>query len=1057
MTTGTLGNVGTLRAFLTLDANQYVSALKGATAVTKEQVSQQAEQFRKLHNDLGLSALSMMAIVIPMRQFMSVSQKAFGEFDHLNKKIQTITGRTAESIERMTNSLSKFGKGLGYGPIAMNKSAYVAAQAAFTGYAQIQELTKQSVKMAKASGGEISSEKATELSASILHSFGLGVEKAEELNDVLLKTRDISRMTMEQLGKSIQKSSSLFGNFSKGRWKEGLVAMMTVQSVATQAGTPGNVVDTGIRSLIMKTIGESLKKGSPLNKLVQGKGYSDAYTMLSTDFMGYLKTIKEFTKGDPKLLGALGFGFREITVLAEVLVRKWHEVEGSYNEIISSQGTVNNYIDIMSQEWDHVKDKMTAAYELLKVSWGKELTDLLRPLAVAATDLITFLDELPSGTKKVVILTGAFMSLATTLKTIVSLVSVLRFRFLGDLLGGGASGISGGFGSSGVKMSKDYSYTRRWLDPIISNAGAKSAMSMAAALASLAGTPYFPPATQGTPRSQALLSAYYPPNYSNSFRDLRYKYYGAPRLTGGMGMGVSASRYVDPILFNMHRTSALSTGLNNIQIAIAMERMARRNTGGGQTGIWGGAGLVNQKALSQSISNFMNTGFVWQRRLFNPQATPTALPPYIPPSVSDGQWFHPSMGRMVAQGRPSPSSVGFPLLNFGSFTGTRPFIPVGGAGLSGNMPFGFGRGASMGGGGFLNFLSSLGSAGKTLPGGFSYKDPTGIIMSALPGIARFSGAIGVATAKVGLLSGVIYGVSTAIQARLKEGNPEQNGEKDVLLEPNASTSRMWRGLKGGAQLGGELLTTAFWNIPKALINGSGTAGGLYGALSKSWGRMGNIVGADEVADVRSKSYSREDLYFENYVEAMTKELVGTNGSLDAVAKKTILEGLTKEKHRFTLSKVNPQSGKYELWDVVRSLTDKTALAKFPQLQIPKDKGGDVPVNPMAQAIATAQEEADQKVKDIEAEILRNKLEPTPHRRIKEYADALQLGTAESWNARLPQYKTADEAAREERRQNTILLQEQLKSAKEAATTLNVIAGVIQQNPATGSSVLEPGL
>lgn len=1048
MNVGTLGNIGTLRAFLTLDANQYISSLKTATNATRQEVQKQAEDFRKMHNDLGLSTLGAMALVVPMRQFLNVTQKAFGEFELFGKKIQAVSGRSASEIDRMSASLIAFGKAMGYTPQAMGKTAYSAAQAAFTGKAEMYQLAKSATRLARASGKEITADTAVELSSAILRSFGLGVEKAEELNDVLLKTRDLSKMSIAEISKSVQKSASLFGNFSRGKWKEGLSAMMAVQSVATQAGTTGPTVDTGIRAIIMQTVKESLKKDSPLNAMAGKYGYNDAYSMMSMDFMKYLKALGDNTQGDTQILGMFEFGRREITVLSELLVRDWKEIETTYNSILNSKGTTENNVKLMAESWDMVKDKLMSAYEAFKVSWGKDVVDILRPIALSMTSILEYFENMPSTTKRVILFTGAILAMTSAFK---ALAAVLRIA--------GIRSFSGGF------------------LPTLSRAGAGASLFSMLLTNGLVTNPTYAQAQQSTMSSALTRSSFYRSggqpfsfpqrgitgstaralgwnlggwadravgNYNTASIFNSMSGYGNPRLTGGRGMGVQAGQYVDPYLFNIARSTSARRGLSDLgrqstleSVRLLLQKMSERSGKSQfQNGIWGGGGLVSLRALEQTFSNFNERGFLWNRRIFNPsQSNRLSLPAY----TADRGFAMTPFGGSSLMNRTSTaltlagnSSYYTPFTMVGN--GSRPPIP--------SSPSMWNRMTSS-----FNALS-FGSSASTMMPALNLSGLRNIgtgVTTVLSSFSRLVMGVTLLSARILGAGTIIYGIATAINRRW------------VTTQPNVKNERTYAGLTNidkiakGYGMYAETLGEIAWGFTGGAlantINGapSGTTSKqVKENLSKIWSAKAMFDQMTAGVFNLTRGATTQD-YFKSFVESQTKELADPfSGKLDEASKQTIREALLSPRSVKTMEWVDAEKTKKDLFYRTMQMTPEQLKKQFPQLLANADDTAIPPKNPLADYISDMQSEATAQVQAIEEQLKKAQGMDVPHTKIKEYADAMQLGTTEAYNTRLPQYRTVDEIARDQRRQQIDALKEMLKDAKKSADNTKIIADAVMQ-------------
>jgi len=449
--------LGTIRSTLYLDTQQYKLALQQATGMTRQAVAKNNKilALQSGSANVGMAAAMGATIVAPMFAMVNRIQQVYEEYDKVLGKIQTVSKATAQEMAVLNKSFIANGKAFGETPTNMAKAGYVSAQAMFTSFKEMKKVSEASAKLRLASGGEITTEQSADSLTRMLQAFSLGVSQIDEINDILLKTRDVGAVSMDALADSVKNVASAYAQAFPNRKMESFKEMMAMMASGTQAGMDPSVMATGLRGMLARVYTESNKPKSAMNALAVSKGFQNAASMLKDGAIPFLRIVQDASGGYLELLNALGYERREMSGVAAVIRGGMKHTEEAFRMIKDSKGALDEASERMKQTWWYVKNTFMAAKESMILSFGPAVVKMLMRIAGALTKVFNYLEKLPESTKEFIVMAGAVTTLRIAISALSGALQIMGIRWASIIPGmslvmGMMSG-KGGAGAGAVR------------------------------------------------------------------------------------------------------------------------------------------------------------------------------------------------------------------------------------------------------------------------------------------------------------------------------------------------------------------------------------------------------------------------------------------------------------------------------------------------------------------------------------------------------------------------------------------------------------------------------
>lgn len=428
-----LGNVGTMRAFLTLDYSQYSQGLRASSGMTKTAMAANLATMNKYHSRLGMSATMLTAVIAPIAYGARQAEKLYGEYQKTLSKIEVVSRNTTGSMAILNQSLIKTGKELGMRPTELAEAGYEAAQAMYTSISDINDIVKAAGELSLASGWETTAKSASDQLTRVMQSFSLPVSSLSEVNDILLRTRDTGKFTMEELISSIGNVSAVYANAFPQNKMKSFKEMATLMASGTLGGLKPNTMAFGLRNIVMRTYKESQKSDSMLNALAKRKGHADANSMMRGGLIPMLRDIRDATGGFTEFVAALGYQQRDISAMSTLLRNGMKDTNQIADTIEKAKGSTAIGMKRHMQDWMYIKKVLVAFKDAFMLSFGQSIVKYLTKATISLTSFFQYLERVPEGTRDFIAMAVAITAVSSALGGVSALLGIvgLRMKALG--------------------------------------------------------------------------------------------------------------------------------------------------------------------------------------------------------------------------------------------------------------------------------------------------------------------------------------------------------------------------------------------------------------------------------------------------------------------------------------------------------------------------------------------------------------------------------------------------------------------------------------------------
>lgn len=262
------------------NAEKEVSNLETQLAECNKEIEQQANKFLQAQSKLesasnGFKAVGgaisdvsdkMLAVSVPIAGAGVAIAKMEMDFEDSLAKVSTLLEGSTIGIDKFRESLINLSNNTGQNVNDLSESLYQALSAGVDAGNAMQFL-EQANKLA--TGGFTDSTKAVDVLTTALNAYGLEANKTEYVSDILVKTQNLGKTSVDQLASSLGKVIPTANACNVGIDQLGAsYAILTAKGVATAEST------TYINSMLNE-LSKSGTKSSDVLKDLTGKGFAE--------------------------------------------------------------------------------------------------------------------------------------------------------------------------------------------------------------------------------------------------------------------------------------------------------------------------------------------------------------------------------------------------------------------------------------------------------------------------------------------------------------------------------------------------------------------------------------------------------------------------------------------------------------------------------------------------------------------------------------------------------------------------------------------------------------
>lgn len=363
----------------------------------------------------------------PLMALSTYAVKAGADFEDAMAKIYTIAIDSTEPMEKMHDELIALSNDTGFDLSDLGEATYQAVSASVDAGKAV-EFMGDATKLARA--GFTSTTKAVDLLTTVINAYGMEVEDASKISDILLKTQNDGKTVIDELASSMGIIIPMASNYNVGLDQiAAAYATMTKQGVKTERAT------TFLRAVFTELEKES---SDVADILMEKTGKSFAQLMgEGNDLSDVLKILYDYVGGNAEEFQRLFGNVRATQAVASLVADDFGMLDYELGRVRDSAGQVDKALEVMETP----ALKARKAVNRLKNSaedLGETMIDMAMPAFEKVTSKITELTDgfikLQPETKQFLVKAGAF---AIALGPVTKGLGVL-VKYVGGLLTGTA-------------------------------------------------------------------------------------------------------------------------------------------------------------------------------------------------------------------------------------------------------------------------------------------------------------------------------------------------------------------------------------------------------------------------------------------------------------------------------------------------------------------------------------------------------------------------------------------------------------------------------------------
>ncbi len=349
--------------------------------------------------------------------------KVYADFENVMAKVATqLPGEAMENYEEFTRAVQDMSVEFGQSTTVMAQGLYDILSAAIEPEKALQ-LLEQSAKTAAAGFTDVAT--TADLFTSILNAYGMEVEDAAHISDVLFQSVFRGKMEFEDMATEL---GSIMGVAAQaGVSLEDLGASL---ATLTRSGIDTAEAVTGIRQAILSYIDpgkEALETAAEL-------GIEFNSTALATD--GLINSIAKLTGATQEQLSALFPNVRALVAVQGIL----GDLDGALEDLRLNQEAYNTTNEAFAKATDTTKfsiDQLKSSVQVLVQEFGEAMLPAIEEILDSFKNLINRIRDLDEEQKRALgdllinltKLTGLVVGLNLVANTIMAIGRALQFTY----------------------------------------------------------------------------------------------------------------------------------------------------------------------------------------------------------------------------------------------------------------------------------------------------------------------------------------------------------------------------------------------------------------------------------------------------------------------------------------------------------------------------------------------------------------------------------------------------------------------------------------------------
>lgn len=309
--------------------------------------------------------------------------KAADEYETALAKVSTIADNSEISMSDIKNQISKLSQETGKSVADLSESTYQAISASVK-TADAVSFTKDANKLAVA--GYTETANAVDTLTTVLNAYGLEANQTSKISDMLLKTQNLGKTTVDELSQSLGQVIPI-----AAAYKTNMANVSAAYAQLTKNGIATANAGTGLKGML----NELGKTGSKVADTLQDKtGKTFAELMSSGKSLGdVIKILSDSVNGNSTDFRNLWSNSRAATTALSLFNSGANEFNDTLTAMQQSAGLTDEAYSKMTNTAEFAEQKFKNSAENLKIAIGENISPALEELYDKGSEVLEWLQE----------------------------------------------------------------------------------------------------------------------------------------------------------------------------------------------------------------------------------------------------------------------------------------------------------------------------------------------------------------------------------------------------------------------------------------------------------------------------------------------------------------------------------------------------------------------------------------------------------------------------------------------------------------------------------------
>lgn len=403
-------DMGSATGYLDLDISGFLAGLQTAQteAIAKTQNMQKSMTNSMSNIGRGLQSAGTIlttAFTLPIAAAGVAAYKLSSDFETAMTKVYTIADETTLSMSEMSDEIIDLSNETGQSASSLAEAAYEAISSGIK-TADAVSFVSQATKLATA--GFTDAATSVDVLTTIMNSYGYSIEDVSHISDVLIKTQNLGKVTVDELGKYMGKVIPI-----ANAYQVSLEDLSTSYSYMTASGINAAESTTMLKAL-MNELAKSSTTVSQVLKEKTGKSFQDLMNS-GLSLRDVLAILQQYADDTGTKFNDLWQSQEAQVAALSLLNIGTDEYNQTLEEFISTSGDADEAFKKMQETTEY---KWKVAIENAKnalIEFGDVLKEMLLPFLEKAIVLLQnfnkWLQGLSDGQKKMLVYIAAFLAI----------------------------------------------------------------------------------------------------------------------------------------------------------------------------------------------------------------------------------------------------------------------------------------------------------------------------------------------------------------------------------------------------------------------------------------------------------------------------------------------------------------------------------------------------------------------------------------------------------------------------------------------------------------------